>query len=195
MPEVACTFSSPDAWPEFANCATESLNRSLGGFAKIILELTVEQLDGVEIRRVLREVTPRRPRFLNRLPDARDPVGFEVVHHDDVIAPQRWNQALLDIGPEHLSRHGPLDDHRCSQSVVAQPGHEGDRLPLAERDAANHPHAARSASEEPRHIGAHGGLVDKHQPGRIKHALLSYPASPRAGHIGPLSLCGLQTFF
>src|ERR1700726_556154 len=111
MPEVACTFSSPNLWPELANCSTESLNRSLGSFAQITLEFTVQHLDGIEIRRILREVTNTRPRFLNRLLDARDLVGLEVVHHNDVIAPQRWNQALLNIGAEHLSRHGPLDDH------------------------------------------------------------------------------------
>src|SRR5215470_13776388 len=195
MPEVVCTFLSPEARHEPANCTTQSGNRSLGSFAQITLELAVQQLDGIEIRRILRKVANTRPCSLNRLLDARDFVGFEVVHHDDVIALQRWKQALLNIGAEYLSRHRPLDDHRRGQSVVAQSGHEGDRLPLAQWDAADHPHPARSASGKPRHVGADGGLVDKHQPGWIKHALLSYPASPRAGHIGPLSLCGLQAYF
>src|ERR1043166_4733859 len=195
MPEVACTFSSPDQWPELANCSTESANRSLGSFAKIILELAVEQLDGVEIRRVLREVTHRRSHLPDLLLDACDLVGFKVVQHDDVFAPQGWNQALFDIGSEHLSVHRPLDNHRGGQSVVAQTGHVGDRLPFAERDAADHPLAAGSAPPQPCHVGADAGLVDKYQPGWIKHALLSHPASPRAGYIGPLSPASCRLFF
>ena len=38
------------------------------------------------------------------------------------------------------------------------------------------------------HVRADGGLVDKHQPGRIKHTLLSYPAAARSRHI-----CSLPT--
>src|ERR1043166_4529186 len=164
MPEVACTFSSPDLWPELANCSAKSANCSLGSFAKVILEFAVEQLEGTEIRRVLREVTQGRSRLPNRLLDASDLVGFEVVGHDDVIGPQGRNQALLDVGPEYLSGHGPLNDHRGSHPVVAQTGHEGDRLPRAERDAADHPLAAGSTPPQPRHVGGDGGLVDKHQP-------------------------------
>src|ERR1700741_3123797 len=163
MREVVCAFLSPELWPELANRSTQSLNRSLGSFAQMSLELAVEQLDGIEIGRILRQVTNGRARFLNRRRDAGDLVDLEVVHHDDVIAPQRWDQALLNIGPEHLARHGPLDDHWRGHSVVAQTGHEGARLPFAERDAADHPDAPGSATTEPRHIGAHRGLVDKHQ--------------------------------
>jgi len=105
MPEVVCTFSSPELRPELADCSTQSLNRSLGSFAQMRLELAVEQFDGTKIRRILWQVTKARPGFRNRFRDARDLVGFKVVHHDDVIAPQRWNQALLYIGPEDLSRH------------------------------------------------------------------------------------------
>ena len=36
------------------------------------------------------------------------------VHHDDVVAPEGWNQALLNIGEEQFSGHGSLDHHRGS---------------------------------------------------------------------------------
>jgi hypothetical protein len=40
-----------------------------------------------------------------------------------------------------------------------------------------------------------GSLVDKHQPGGVKHALLSHPTSARASDIGSLLLCRMQAFF
>jgi hypothetical protein len=72
-----------------------------------------------------------RPRLLDRLPNARNHVGSEVIHHEDVVWPVRRNQALLDIAEEHLSGHGALDDHRRGHSVVPQSGHEGDCLPFS----------------------------------------------------------------
>jgi hypothetical protein len=36
-------------------------------------------------------------------------MGLEVIHHDNVVAPERRNQDLLDAGPKYLSAHGPLD--------------------------------------------------------------------------------------
>ena len=47
---------------------------------------------------------------------------------------------------------------------------------------------------EPHHIGADRSLVDQHQPGGIKHALLSHPASAGAGDLRALSFRGLQAF-
>src|SRR4029077_17243757 len=44
-------------------------------------------------------------------------------------------------------------------------------------------------------VRADGGLVDKHQPGRIKHTLLSYPAAARSRHICSLPFGCLQHFF
>jgi hypothetical protein len=56
-------------------------------------------------------------------------VNSAVIHNDDVVAPEGWNQALLNIGEEHVSGHSSLDHHRGSHFIVAQGGDEGDRLP------------------------------------------------------------------
>ena len=39
-----------------------------------------------------------RPRFLDRLPNAWNFVGSQVIHHHDIVAAERRNQPLLDIG-------------------------------------------------------------------------------------------------
>src|SRR6266516_3141802 len=43
--------------------------------------------------------------------------------------------------------------------------------------------------------GAGGGLVDKHQSGGIKQALLANPAPPRPRHVRPFLLARAQAFF
>ena len=54
----------------------------------------------IEVGRVFRQVAQRRMRFLNRQTDGGPHVDAAVIHHDDVVAPERGNQALLDIGVE-----------------------------------------------------------------------------------------------
>ena len=61
--------------------------------------------------------------------------------------------------------------HRCSPSIV--------------RSASL---AAWVPTVEAQHGGGDCRLVDKYEVGRIKKALLSNPASARAGHVGALPL-------
>src|SRR6266478_1680741 len=164
MPEVIGAFSSTELRYERANCPVETWNGSLGGLAQESFEFAVRHLDRVEVRRVLRQITQCRLRFLDRLSDAGHLVGRKVVYHDDVVSLERGNQALLDIGQEHLSVHGSLEHHRGGHFVVTQGGHEGDRRPFSKRNAADQSDAARGPASQPHHIGADRSLVDKYQP-------------------------------
>src|SRR6202035_310965 len=159
------------------------------------LEFAIRQFDWIEVGRVFRQVAQRRMRFLNRLANGGPHVDAAVIHHDDVVAPERGNQALLDIGEEHLSSHGTFDHHWGGHFIVAQGSHEGDRLPCSKRNGADHPVAARSTPPDPRQVCADRGLVDKHQPGGIKHTLLSDPTSACSRHIRSLPFGSLQAFF
>src|SRR5437868_7541623 len=78
--------------------------------------------------------------------------------------------------------------------IVAQSGHKGDGLPASERNAADHPLAPWRPPVEPHQVRADRRLVDKHQPGGIKHALLSHPTSASSRHICALPLGSLQAF-
>src|SRR5229473_4637587 len=168
MPEIVGTFLRTKLWNKRADCSIEVRNRSRGHFAHERLEFAVRHLDWIEVGRVLWQVTKGRPRFLDRLSNTGNQVDPAVIHHDDVIAPERRYQALLDIGEEHLTIHGPFDYHWRGHFIVAQGGHEGDCLPCSKRNSADHPDAAGSPPPEPHHVGADRSLVDKHQPGRIK---------------------------
>ncbi len=54
----------------------------------------LRQLDRVEIGRVLWQVANRRPRFLDRLPNAGNQVDTAVVHHDDVARLEHLTKRL-----------------------------------------------------------------------------------------------------
>src|SRR6478672_7710276 len=109
MPEIVGTFARTELWDERANCSSEARNSSRRDLTEERLEFAVRQFDWIEVGRVFRQVAQRRVRFLNRLANGGPHVDAAVIHHDDVVAPERGNQALLDIGEEHLSRHGTFD--------------------------------------------------------------------------------------
>ena len=195
MPEVVGTFLSTELGYEGANCAIEPLNGSRGDLAQELFECAVGQFDGIEVGRVFRQVAKCRANLFDGLFDPGNLVCSVIIHRDDIVAMERRSHELLNIGEEYLSGHGPFDHHRGDHFVVTQRGHEGHRLPCSERDAADQSNATRSAPPEPHQIRAHRRLVDKHQPRGVKHALLPDPAPARTGHVRPLPLGGLQTFF
>src|SRR5258708_36788157 len=51
------------------------------------------------------------------------------------------------------------------------------------------------SQERSHQAGAGGGLVDEHQSGGIKQALLANPAPPRPRHVRPFLLRRAQAFF
>ena len=195
MPEAVGTFSSTDACQERANRSADTGNCPLGRLAEECFDCAERHLDGIEIGRVLRQVAKCRPCPLDRLANAGTFVKIEMVHDDDIAAPERGSQTLFDIGQEHLSRHGTFDHHRSDHLVVTQGGHEGDRFPNPAWGAADQLDAAWAATIEPHHIRGDRSLIDKDQSGGIKHALLSDPAPARPRHVCALLFRGPQTLF
>ena len=195
MPEIIGTFLRTEQWDERANCSIEAWDSSRRNLAQECLEFAVRHFDWIEIGRVFRQVAKGRSCFFDRLPNAGPQMDPAVVHHNYIIALERGNQALHDISEEHLAGHGSLEYHRCGHFIVAQGGHKGDCLPCSERNAADHSLATWRPPVEPHQVRADRRLVDKQQPGGIKHALLSHPTSARLRDICSLSLGRLQAFF
>jgi hypothetical protein len=195
MPEVVGTFSSAEAWQERSDRRPETGNCSLGGLAQECLELAEVHLDGIKIGRVLGQVAKCRASPLDCLADGRSFVNIDVVHDDDIAAPERGDQTLLDIGQEHLSVHGAVDHHRGGYFIMTQGGDERDRPPISAWGSPDQLDTSPTATIEPHHLGGDSSFIDKHQPSGIKHALLSDPASARPRHVGALLFRRPQAFF
>ena len=119
-----------------------------------------------------------------------------VIHHDDVVAPECRNQALLNIGKEErFSFMAPsitigaviLLWRKAATKVIVCHDPSG-TVPITLT-----PFGARPF--ESRQVRADRSLVDKHQPGGIKKTLLSYPTPACARHICSLPFGSLQGFF
>src|SRR5262245_18376994 len=195
MPEIVGTFLRTELRDERAERSVKAWNGSRCHLEPDCLEFAVRHLDGIEVRRIFRQVAQCRSRFLDSPANARSQMDPAVIHHDDVVALEHRILAVFYIGEEHLSGHGTLDHHWGNHFIVAQSGHEGDRLPSSKRNGANNPDATRGSPSQSRHVRADGSLVDEHQTGRIKHTLLSYPPAARSRHICSLPLDCLQGYF
>jgi hypothetical protein len=119
----------------------------------------------------------------------------QIVDHDDVAFRQARGQNPLDIDQEGLAIHRSVQHPRCDQPVATQAGREGGGLPMPPGRLADQPKATTAAAMAADHLGRGAGLVDEHQARRIKKGLAGLPALPCFGHVGPLLLGGVQSFF
>jgi hypothetical protein len=158
-------------------------------------EFAERHLDWIEVWRVLRQIAQYCTNRLNRFLHARNLVGRKIVHHDHVVALERRSQALLDIGQETRPIDWSINDHRRHHPIMAQGGHERDRLPMSVRNVTDQSLAAQAASPETDHVGAGRSLIDEHQPRRIKKPLLANPPPTRSRHVGAMLLGCPQAFF
>ena len=97
MSEVVGAFVRAEARREEADSAAKAALGPLGSLAQIRLELAEGHLDGIEIGRVLGQISQFCTNGLDRCLDASNLVSSEVVHHDDIAAVERGSQALLDV--------------------------------------------------------------------------------------------------
>ena len=80
---------------------------------------------GIEVGTVGGQVAQACAAGLDRLSDAMDLMGGQIVHDDDVVWPQLGNERLFDIGEKGLAVHRAVEDHgrgdgrRASRSVCA----------------------------------------------------------------------------
>ena len=63
------------------------------------------------------------------------------------------------------------------------------------RHPSDQPETASATPAPARHVGGRAGLVEKHQPPRIKPWLEVFPHQPRRRHVGALRLGGVHGFF
>lgn len=132
--EEVCTFGWLEGQKGLGSSGFESFDGSSSSLSDVGLEFGKGVLDGIEIRAVGRQIEKRRPARFDSLPDAVDLVGCQIVHDDDVAWPKGRCQHLLTPGPEDLTIHWPIEQHRGDEASNSQATDEGHGLPVAVRD-------------------------------------------------------------
>jgi len=158
-------------------------------------ELGDELLDRVEIGRIGRQVAQFGASGLDDLPHRLAFVCRQIVHHDDVARRQGGDQAPPQVFEEDRPGHRAIDDEGRGDAVLAQPGQEGENLPVPPGHSADEASAAFGAPAQPRHVGRGPGFIEEDQSGRVEIGLCRNPGGARRGDVRPLLLAGVHDFF
>ena len=144
-------------------------------------ELGEDLFNRVEVGGVGRQEAQRGPHPLNGGPHGGTLVAAQIVHNDDIARRERWQQTLFDIGQEAGTVHRAIEDTRSRKSVVVQRRHEGQRLPVTVGPGRAQPLAPGAAAMTAGHVRLGPGLIEEHEPARIKLALRALPHEATTG--------------
>jgi hypothetical protein len=175
-----------------ADSLDEAFKRSRGGFSERGLQLGERLFDRIKIGAVDRQITQRRAGSLDRLSNAGDFVGWQIVHHDDVAPTQGRREKMFDIGEEARAVHRPVEDARRGDLIATQRADEGRRHPVAKRGGSDEAAPAGSAAIKPDHIRLGSGFINEHETFRVQIGLAGAPFLARLGDIGAVLLGGAQ---
>lgn len=80
-------------------------------------------------------------------------VAAKIIEDDDVARLQRWNQNLIDIGPEALAVDWTIENPWGLDAITSQGGEEGHCLPVTVWDLCREPLAPRAPASDWSHAG------------------------------------------
>ena len=194
MGEVMVTFS----WAEAVQQRPDPLPRRLNGpFSRVTqqrFELGEDLFNRIEIGGVGGEEPQRGPHPLNGRPHGRTLVAAQIVHNDDIAWGKGRQQTLFDISQEARPVERAIEDAGSGHAVVAQRGHQGQRVPMAVGPGGAQPLAPGTAAMAAGHVGLGPGLIQEYEATRIKLTLRALP--PAAAHdVRAVLLGGHQAFF
>ena len=137
-------------------------------------------------------------------------VAAEIVGNHDVSRCQDRGEALADPGGESVSIDRPVQHEGGYDAVVAQPGEEGQSLPVPVRNMCDQATAPRGPAAGPGHVGLHpssaGQLIPRincfsrldiyeNQSLGVKPRLVRLPPGPEPRHLRAKLFAGHQRFF
>ena len=120
---------------------------------------------------------------------------MQVQRHDDITAPERWDQALLNVGPEDQAIHRSIEQERSGDAIVAQRRDKGRSLPLTVWHLADKAFAARPSTVAAGHVRGCGSFIDEYELSWVELDLHLEPRLPRRGYVRPVLFGRVQAFF
>ena len=161
-------------------------------------------LDGIEVWRIGRQEPEPCAGLLDQLAYLPGFVAAQIVHDDDVTAPQRRDELLGDIGLEALAIDRAVEDTGRGETIGTQRADEGQCAPMAMRSKASQSFALDTPAVKGSHIGfdpvrrAIDSLdrllvrltINEHEPVGIEALLPRLPALAPTGDVSARLLNG-----
>src|SRR6476469_4065159 len=168
MPEIAPTFRRIERPNVRSDTSVQSFDCSLSSLAQESLQGMEHQLDGVKVRRILRQVTEACTNSPDRLLHTGNLMEGHVIDHRNVPTLERWGQTLLYVGQECFAIHGSFDQHGSHDAGLTQASDKRHRLPVAHGRVREQSLSARVPTVQAHHIGRDCRFVDEHEASSVK---------------------------
>src|SRR5580692_3252577 len=108
MPKIALAFRGIESLDEGSDTSVQSFDCALGSLTQASLRGMKHQLDGVKVRRILRQVSEACANTPEQLLHTGDLVEGHIVSNHNVSTLERRRQTLLYVSQECLAIHGPF---------------------------------------------------------------------------------------
>ena len=119
MSKVVRTLLGCKCLDELADQLHQRCHGASGTLTQRRLQLREGHFDRIEVRRVGRQIAHFGADRFDRLANAVDLVGAQVIHEDDIAFAQRRRENLLNVSEERWPIHRTVNDTRRRQAIDA----------------------------------------------------------------------------
>jgi len=163
--------------------------------AQDLFDLAPHGLDGIEVRRIGRQIQQPGAGGGKSFPDSPDFVRGQIVQNHHLAGAQGGCEPLGHPSQKHFAVHGAFKKPRSAGTLQTNAGDQGAGLIMPVRDARQESLPTPRSAPQARHLGVGSAFVHKHQMGRELGRQLLMPARPFFGDVGTLLFGGDQSFF
>src|SRR5215469_1919823 len=158
MLKVPAAFRGIERPNERSDTSVQSFDCALGSLAQASLDGMERQLDGVKIRRILRQESEASANTAESLLYTSDFVEGHIVSHHNVSTLERWRKTLLNVSQECFAVRRPFNEHWSHDASLTQARDERYRLPVPHGRVCNQASSARAPTVQAHHISGDCGL-------------------------------------
>lgn len=119
----------------------------------------------------------------------------QVVHHHDVVGPERRDEDLIEIGEERVPVHRPVEEAGGGQALHAQGGHERAGLPMMMGRVIVDARAAATPAIAPQQIRRNAAFIEKDEPVGINRRGEAAPIRSGRGDVSAILFGRADRFF
>jgi hypothetical protein len=163
--------------------------------AQDLFDLAPHGLDGIEVRRIRRQIQQPGAGGGKGFPDSPDFVRGQIIQNHHLTGAQGGCKSLCHPSQKHFAVHGPFKKPRSAGTLQTNAGDQGARLIVSVRNARQESLPTLRTAPQARHLGVGSAFVHKHQMGRELGRQLLMPVRPFFGDVGTLLFGGDQSFF
>jgi len=163
--------------------------------AEDLFDLAPHRLDGIEIRRIGRQIQQPDAGGFEGFPDSPDFVCGQIVQNHHLARAPSGREPLRPPSQKHFAVHGAFKKPRSAGTLQPNAGDQRAGLIVSVGDVRQQSLPTQRTAPQARHLGVGSAFVHKHQRGRGLGSQPLMPVRPFFSDVGAFLFGGGQSFF